>query len=424
MHQPSKQKQMLQDLTDQGGIILFLNKNSSLYAIEGSEKLTNYLTTLLKKDHLKYLAGLKPAQKPKFKIKSHYQELLKEGWKDYELCLLEAWKDQEKINIQERLAYYHTKYQPKLNLFRYVSTNGKIAKVYQWNRFRTEEQRLATGQKRAATKPLVNYRIDDKSPVDKLKGKVYYENKRKIGIYRWVNRDTKQSYIGSTLNLGQILYTLDSNSIADDQQVLYLAMRKYDLTSFNLQILAHCSKEELAEKEQYYLDLYQPEYNIFKVNSEEQPITVNPLSQLPISMIEFNTFNQQLVLFKPPRQSLMISNSFPNLSLIAWEVKPVYLLIREIPAPVAKVRTKKTWTLSEATRLKQSLAQQKRTKHPKPGFAEQVLDLSNNTTTVYSSIREASRALNILEQTISIYLKRNQTKPHKKRYVFTKVLGG
>ena len=41
----------------------------------------------------------------------------------------------------------------------------------------------------------------------------------------------------------------------------------------------------------------------------------------------------------------------------------------------------------------------------------QVQDLVENKTIIYSSIREASRALNILEQTISIYLKRNQTKP-------------
>jgi hypothetical protein len=70
---------MLSDLTGQGGIMLFLNKNSSLYAIEGSNNLGNHLTTLLKKDYLKYLANLKTASKSKTPLKSHYQELLKLG---------------------------------------------------------------------------------------------------------------------------------------------------------------------------------------------------------------------------------------------------------------------------------------------------------------------------------------------------------
>ena len=74
------------------------------------------LTMLFKKEYLNYLAGLKSAKKPK----SHYQELLKEGWKDYDLYLLESWKTSEDVNIKHRLVYYHTKYQPKLNLFRYV----------------------------------------------------------------------------------------------------------------------------------------------------------------------------------------------------------------------------------------------------------------------------------------------------------------
>ena len=250
LHQPSKQKQMLQDLAGQGGIILFLNKNSSLYAIEGSEKLTNYLTMLSKRDYLKYLVNLKTTSKSKTPLKSHYQELLKLGWKDYELCLLESWKDQEKINIQERLAYYHTKYQPRLNLVRYVAlADGKIEAVYQRNNFKTQEQMLATSQKKAILKPLLTYRLDSTSPLSKWQGKVY-------------------------------------------------------------------------------------------------------------------------------------------------------LLIREIPAPV-KVKTRKTWTLSETTRLKQSLAQQKRTKHPKPGLAVQVQDLVANKTTVYSSYREAARALTITKPPIS-----------------------
>ena len=122
---------------------------------------------------------------------------------------------------------------------------------------------MATSQKKASLKPLLTYRLDNKSPLDKLKGKVYYENKNQVGIYRLMNRNTKQSYIDSTLNLGQVLYALASHSISNGQQALHSAIQEHGLTSFNLQILTYCSPEELTEKEQYYLDLYQPEYNIW-----------------------------------------------------------------------------------------------------------------------------------------------------------------
>jgi len=155
---------MIKDLAGQGGIVLFLAKNSSLYAIEGSNNLANHLTVLFQKEYLSYLVSLKPA-KNKVQIKSLYQELLKAGWKNYDLYLLENWKTSENIDIKQRLVAYHTKYQPKLNLFRYVSlANGEIETVYQWNQFKTEEQMLAKSQKKAASKPLLNYRINDKSP--------------------------------------------------------------------------------------------------------------------------------------------------------------------------------------------------------------------------------------------------------------------
>jgi hypothetical protein len=83
-----------------------------------------------------------------------------------------------------------------------------------------------------------------------------------------------------------------------------------------------------------------------------------------------------------------------------------------------EVKTKKTWTLSEATRWKQSIARRQREKQPNPGFRIKVWDLVENQTIIYSSCRETARALNINRQAILNYLNRNQTKPHKKKIYF------
>ena len=45
--------------------------------------------------------------------------------------------------------------------------------------------------------PVVTY-----SNIDIDKSKVYKDNKGKSGIYRWNNKITHKSYVGSSINLG------------------------------------------------------------------------------------------------------------------------------------------------------------------------------------------------------------------------------
>jgi len=57
----------------------------------------------------------------------------------------------------------------------------------------------------------------------------------------------------------------------------------------------------------------------------------------------------------------------------------------------------------------------------KPSQKLQVFDKDTNVTTLYPSISEAARVLNIDPRRIYMYFSRNQAKPYKKRYIFTKV---
>jgi hypothetical protein len=51
----------------------------------------------------------------------------------------------------------------------------------------------------------------------------------------------------------------------------------------------------------------------------------------------------------------------------------------------------------------------------------EVLDLETNISTTYDSTSEAARALNIAQSRISMYFNRNQIKPYKGRFIFTKI---
>jgi hypothetical protein len=51
----------------------------------------------------------------------------------------------------------------------------------------------------------------------------------------------------------------------------------------------------------------------------------------------------------------------------------------------------------------------------------EVTDLYLNSKTTYNSMHEAARTLSILQCRISTYLIRNQKKPYKGRYIFSKI---
>jgi len=57
----------------------------------------------------------------------------------------------------------------------------------------------------------------------------------------------------------------------------------------------------------------------------------------------------------------------------------------------------------------------------RPNQKIEVFDLKENTTTTYDSISAAARASGVLLPTVRNYLARNQQKPYKGRYIFTKM---
>lgn len=102
------------------------------------------------------------------------------------------------------------------------------------------------------------------------KSKIFEDNKGKSGIYRWVNKINNDTYIGSSIDLSIRLRKYFSRNglekkLLIDNSRIYKALLKYDYSNFKLEILEYCDKELVLIKEQYYMDLLQPEYNILKI---------------------------------------------------------------------------------------------------------------------------------------------------------------
>jgi group I intron endonuclease len=47
--------------------------------------------------------------------------------------------------------------------------------------------------------------------------------------------------------------------------LICLALLKYNIENFSLGILEYCSRDDVIKREQHYLDIYKPKYNILKI---------------------------------------------------------------------------------------------------------------------------------------------------------------
>ena len=110
--------------------------------------------------------------------------------------------------------------------------------------------------------PIVYFNPEEK------KDYILKENKEKAGIYRWVHLESGKSYIGSSIRLDnrfkQYFRYSHLTSIYRNMRI-NKALLKYGYSGFRFEILEYCSVKELLTREQFYLDQYQPEYNILKV---------------------------------------------------------------------------------------------------------------------------------------------------------------
>ena len=107
--------------------------------------------------------------------------------------------------------------------------------------------------------PILSY-----SNADTQKLQILKENKGKSGVYRWVNKETGGSYVGSGTNLARRFYNYYSAAslIRHGCMVINRALLKYGYSNFTLEIIEYCEPSNVIAREQFYLDLLKPEYNI------------------------------------------------------------------------------------------------------------------------------------------------------------------
>lgn len=101
------------------------------------------------------------------------------------------------------------------------------------------------------------------------KKSIWKDNKGRSGIYRLVNIITGESYIGSSKSLSKRFtkyYSWNNlkNLSNKTPRLIYKNIVEYGYLNFNLEILEYCEPNLLLEREQFYIDFLNPEYNMHK----------------------------------------------------------------------------------------------------------------------------------------------------------------
>jgi len=100
------------------------------------------------------------------------------------------------------------------------------------------------------------------------KASILTKNKGKSGIYLWKNKVNGKKYVGSSVDLSKRLRNyLNISYLSDlkDIMLIYKALLTHGFDNFTLEILEYCNPSDLINREQHYIDLLKPEYNILKI---------------------------------------------------------------------------------------------------------------------------------------------------------------
>lgn len=250
--------------------------------------------------------------------------------------------------------------------------------------------------------PLVPVKVYENSDTQKLE--LLKESRGKTAVYMWTNTLNGKRYVGSSNNLKRrLLKYFNVALISQDlSMVIYRALLKYGYSKFSFTILEYCDSDVLLEREQHYIDTLKPEYNVCstagstlgKLHAEE--------SKLKISTTKKNTGVGE-------SNSMYGRVHTEEARKLMREAKLGRNLSDETKVKLSKAATGRKFTEEHKANLSASKRNSKKLC---------VLDLQTGIESLYGSINEASRELNLPSDSIRANLRSKNQKPYRGIYVF------
>ena len=224
--------------------------------------------------------------------------------------------------------------------------------------------------------PIITY-----NNLDLNKSTIYNENYKKSGIYRWNNLVTGKSYVGSSINLSQRFTQYYSSTHLRKKQssIIYRSILKYGYIKFSLDILEYCESSLCLSREQYYLDILKPEYNILKIAGSNLGSKQSEATKIKKSYSKKGILNP--FYGKTHTDETRKKMQFSQKSLIRVNNKPRVVTIK--------------------TKFKMSLKCK--------GVSVKVFDKSNNSIKEFPTITTVAKYFGISIRTVGRYLDKNKS---------------
>jgi group I intron endonuclease len=212
--------------------------------------------------------------------------------------------------------------------------------------------------------------------------------------------ESGKSYIGSSLNLGRRLKLYYSDYHLNDSDnrnmIINKALIKHGHSKFSLEILEYCDPEDVIERENYYIKVFKPEYNILQEAGSSFGYKHTKETLLKMSEAK-----------KAENHPLFGKFHSEETKILMSEAKKGHTLSEDTRMKISK--TLKGKITSSETKAKMSSA---------IGTETEILDKETNEVTTYSSGHQAAKALGCSDWVIRTYA--NSKKLYKDRYIITK----
>ena len=202
--------------------------------------------------------------------------------------------------------------------------------------------------------PIKRYQDLNNSLVKSLISK---ENRNMSGIYRWKNLINGKTYLGSSVNLSKrFVKYYDDAALAKNNMLINKAIIKYGRDKFSLDIMEYCLIKDLIKREQYYIDVLRPEYNILKIagSSYGYKHSEANLIKLRTRVITKKTLDKMRTRIQSKDTRIKISTAL-GISVVVTDIAKENITKYNSKTQVAKILGVSEFTIRRYIKLKKPL---------------------------------------------------------------------
>ena len=218
-------------------------------------------------------------------------------------------------------------------------------------------------------------------------------------VYRWVNKNNGKDYLGSTSNAkSRLSQYFDLKTLSIFNMPIYKAILKYGHSDFIFEVVEFCEPENAIQREQYYLDQFDFDYNVLEKAD---------------SLYGFKHSEETLEKMKGRQNALGFNHSLETLE----KLRDAQTGKTHSTKALDKMREQWAIRKSEVNSSVEDNSNLLNSRKKIQGTLIIATNVENNLFTEYLSITEAAKALNVTRTTLRTYIK------NKKELVLFKQVG-